>query len=63
MEDLWGVILAWCKVLDMADLMPFMCFDRSSVGVSCLFGRMLGKEMLVSIWKYSSSNDLRVVEL
>lgn len=47
----------------MANLMLFMCFDRSSVDVSWLVGKIFENGMLVSIGEYLSSNDLRAVEL
>lgn len=43
--------------------MLFMCFDMSSAGVSWLLGKIFENRMLVSIDEYSSSSDLRMVEL
>lgn len=57
------MILAWCRVLDMADLIPFMCSERSSAGFSRLAEKMFENEMLVSMGEYWLSNDLRVAEL
>lgn len=63
MLDLWGVILAWCSVLDMADFTLFMCSERSSLGGLWVLEKIFENRLLELAGEYSSSNDLRAFEL